>query len=389
MKNLTARYSATQFSYWIAISGGGSFATIFLLDKGVPSGIVGLLLAGAGLCSCLSQPVLASFIDKSKNFILTKIMIAMSLLCCFCFLCQLISAIPLFLCCILYMAALWSGDALISLMNALSVAYNDAGYTINYGVGRGIGAAATAISSLLLGHIMAAFGTIWMLLYVIIGWILYTIVLIGYPYIQKCSSVEAEKKDSCTIFSFFKRYPWYCASLAGVLFLGMYHVMTETYMIAIVTPFGGNSSHVGTALFVSAAVTFPTICLFSRIQSRIKNTNILKIAALSYVLKAVCFYFAKDILSIYLFQLLQITSYAFLAPAQVYYANAKVRSGDMVKGQAFITAAYALGCSAGNFAGGQLLNGGVETMLIAGIIIAAAGTIILFFTLEKKDFYQV
>ena len=56
--------------------------------------------------------------------------------------------------------------------------------------------------------------------------------------------------------------------------------------------------------------------------------------------------------TIYLLQLLQNTSYAFLAPTQVYYANAKVGSSDMVKGQAFITAAYALGCSAGNFMGG-------------------------------------
>ena len=79
------------------------------------------------------------------------------------------------------------------------------------------------------------------------------------------------------------------------------------------------------------------------------------------------------------------TSYAFLAPTQVYYANAKINACDMVKGQAFSTAAYALGCSAGNFTGGQLLSYGVETFLLAGIIIAFLGVIILFFTVEKND----
>lgn len=57
----------------------------------------------------------------------------------------------------------------------------------------------------------------------------------------------------------------------------------------------------------------------------------------------------------------------------------------MVKGQAFITAAYALGCSMGNFAGGQLLNQGVGTMLLAGIVMAFLGTVLMFLTVNKKD----
>lgn len=51
MKNLTARYSITQFTYWAASSGAAAFTTTYLLDKGVPSGTIGLLLAMAGLLS--------------------------------------------------------------------------------------------------------------------------------------------------------------------------------------------------------------------------------------------------------------------------------------------------------------------------------------------------
>ena len=93
--------------------------------------------------------------------------------------------------------------------------------------------------------------------------------------------------------------------------------------------------------------------------------------------------------SIYLLQLLHITSYGFMHPTQVYYANAKVAPKDMVKGQAFSTAAYALGCSAGNFTGGQLLGKGVEAILIAGIDMALIGTIIIFSTVTKKDDMRV
>ena len=60
----------------------------------------------------------------------------------------------------------------------------------------------------------------------------------------------------------------------------------------------------------------------------------------------------------------------------------------MVKGQAFITASYTLGCAAGNLAGGQLLERyGVSAILLAGVVIAAMGTLVLLLTVERKDRY--
>ena len=60
----------------------------------------------------------------------------------------------------------------------------------------------------------------------------------------------------------------------------------------------------------------------------------------------------------------------------------------MVKGQAFITAFYALGCSLGNFTGGQMLNLGVRAMLLSGIVMALAGTAVMFLTVGKRDMVQ-
>lgn len=385
MKNLTLRYSVTQFTYWAASSGAASFATTYLLNKGLSSGIVGTLLAAAGLLSCLTQPVLASIADKAKRFVLVKMLLIMSALCCVCFSVQLLPKFPLLLTGIFYIMGIWSSDAMVPLLNALSVAYNQAGFSINYGASRGIGSAATAISSLVLGYVIAQLGTTWMILFLLAFRLICMIIIAGYPKIRKESTGIQDAKESCSIPYFFSAYRWYCASLLGILFLGMYHAMTENYLIAIVSTLGGDSSHVGTALFISAMVGAPVIFCFSQIRKRICDTRLLKIAAVSFLLKAVLFYFAKDITTIYLLQLLQITSYAFLAPTQVYYANARVRNCDMVKGQAFITAAYALGCSAGNFAGGQLLTLGVDAILLAGIVMALMGTIIIFATVNKAD----
>lgn len=384
--DLTVRYSVTQFTHWAASTGASSFATTYLLNKGMPSGTVGFLLAAAGLLSCVTQPFLAAMADNAKRFLLTKLLLALSAVCTVCFALPLIPQLSLYPAGICYMAGIWSSDAMVPLLNALSVAYDQAGHPINYGAARGIGSAASAVSSLILGFVIAQLGSVWMLLFLIGFRLLSMIVLAGYPKISKPAAPGTAEQKSCSIPYFFAHYKWYCISLLGILFLGMYHAMTENYLIAILGRLGGNSSHVGTALFIASLSGAPVIFLYGKIRQHSRDTRLLKIAALSFLLKSVLFYFAGSIQTIYFLQLIQITSFAFLGPAQVYYANEKVAQTDMVKGQAFITAAYALGCSAGNFAGGQLLTLGVDAILIAGILMALAGTVILFLTVDKSDF---
>ena len=387
---LTLRYSITHFTHWAAGTAAVSFATLYLMNRGVSAGMAGTLLALSGLLSCISQPFLAAAADRAKKMVIVNMLIGMSVICCLCFVLQLIPGLPVMAAGIFYMIGIWSSDAMVPILNALSVAYQDAGYEINYGMGRGVGAVASAVSALGVGFIIAKFGTVWMILFLLFFRVLGIFALIGYPRIQKNSSFKNRKttektENSCTLLQFVGRYKWYCASLFAVLFLGMFHAMTENYMIAIMEKLGGNSSNVGVAIFIASMVAFPVICSFSFLYKRMKVTVILKIAAVSFLAKSILFYFAGNVTAIYFIQLIQITSYAFLAPAQVYYANEKVNSSDMVKGQAFITAAYALGCSAGNFAGGQLLPFGANAIMQAGIVMAAVGTGIMFLTVNQSD----
>ena len=385
MKNLTIRYGVTQVAYWAAYSGTASFAATYLLGRGLSSSMVGILLAAGGLLSCASQPVLASFADRSHRFLLVRMLLMMSAICCGCFAALLIPGLPMGAVGIFYMVAIWSSDAMVPLLNALNVAYDQAGYTINYGVGRGLGSAASGLSAMAFGFIIAKLGTTWMILILVSFRVLSIFVLAGYPRIVKPEVSEKEEDLSCSMLHFFLRYRWYSVSLLGVLLLAMYHAMTENYLIAIMERLGGDSSHVGIALFISAFMAAPVLFFFNKVRRIITDNWIFRIAALSFLIKAVLFYFAKSISVIYLLQLIQITSYAFLSPIQLYYARAKIMDSDMVKGQAFITAAYALGCSAGNFAGGQILNLGVDALLFSGILMALGGTVIIFLTVNRWD----
>ncbi|MBR2928891.1 MAG: MFS transporter [Oscillospiraceae bacterium] len=387
-KDLTLRYTLQQMAYWAAAAGVMSFATAYLLAKDFPASQVGVLLASGNLLSCLMQPILAERADRAGGDILKKLIVGMSLLSALCFALLPLLPLPRFVFGLLYLMGVFFLDAMLPLLNAISVAYNHCGCRINYGLGRGIGSFAFSIAALVIGKVIAAWGADWMIALAVALLLAHAAATPGYPSLgaMRPTAEEATRTECCSLPVFFSRYRWYCASLFGVALLAMFHAMTENYLIETVKPLGGDSGSVGVALFIATLIEMPVLIRFDQVRRRIADTWLLKIAGISFLIKAVLFLLAGSVAEIYLLQLLQATSYAFLSPTQLYYASHRVAPADMVKGQACITASYALGCALGNFAGGQLLHFfSLRVMLWSGVGIALAGTVILFLTVEHRD----
>lgn len=385
-KNLTLRYTVQQCAYWAAAAGVVSFATAFLLEKGFAASYIGILLAAGNLLSCGAQPVLAGIADRIGGNIVKWFIAGLTAVSMACF--ASIQLLPLTgtLYGLVYLLGVFAFDAMNPLLNAVSVSYNRSGFRINYGVGRGIGSFAYAVSALVIGKVMAGLGADWMI------WISLALLggnvaaTLGYPGLTETAFQQKIRSECCSVPVFFRRYRWYCVSLLGVMLLAMFHAMTENYLIEVVSPLGGDSGTVGIALFVATAIEMVVIVNFDWLRTKISDSWLLKLAGLSFLLKSVLFLMARNVMAIYGIQLLQATSYSFLSPTQLYYADAKVSPADMVKGQAFITAAYTLGCAIGNFTGGQLLDAfNVRVLLYAGVAMAAAGTAVFFLTVDKKD----
>lgn len=385
-KNLTLRYTVQQCAYWAAAAGVVSFATAFLLEQGFAASHIGILLAAGNLLSCAAQPVLASIADRIGGNIVKWFIAGLTALSMACFGVIQLLPLPAGLYGLVYLLGVFTFDAMNPLLNAVSVSYNRIGYRINYGVGRGIGSFAYAVSALVIGKVMAAYGAAWMI-WISIGLLVANVAAtLGYPSLTESGVQRQAHSDCCSVPVFFRRYKWYCVSLLGVMLLAMFHAMTENYLIEVVSPLGGDSGTVGVALFVATAIEMVVIVNFDWLRIRISDSWLLKFAGLSFLLKSVLFLMARNVMAIYGIQLLQATSYSFLSPTQLYYADAKVSPADMVKGQAFITAAYTLGCAIGNFTGGQLLSAfNVRILLWAGVAMAAAGTAVFFLTVDKKD----
>lgn len=389
-KNLTLRYTIQQCAYWAAAAGVVSFATAFLLDKGFAASRIGILLAAGNLLSCAAQPLLAAWADRIGGNIIKWFIAGLTAVSMLCFGSLRFLPAQEGLYGLIYLVGVFAFDAMNPLLNAVSVSYNRIGYKINYGVGRGIGSFAYALSALVIGKVMAAFGADWMI-YISIALLTANVtVTLGYPGMNTEVSEGVRREECCSVPVFFRRYKWYCVSLMGVMSLAMFHAMTENYLIEVVAPLGGDSGTVGVALFVATAIEMVVIVNFDWLRTKISDSWLLKFAGLSFLLKSVLFLMARNVMMIYGIQLLQATSYSFLSPTQLYYADSRVHAADMVKGQAFITAAYTLGCAIGNFTGGQLLDAfNVRVLLCAGVAMAMAGTAVFFLTVDKKDTYMV
>lgn len=386
--SVAVRYTVHQVTFWASAAGVVSFATAYLLGKGFAPAVVGTLLAAGNLLSCAAQPLLANFADRVGGNVLKWMTAALTGLCILCFGFVQMLQLPGAVFGGVYLLGVFFLDAMMPLVNAISVAYSERGYRINYGLSRGIGSLGYSVAALVIGELMSRLGLDWMI-WVSLGLLFGNmLVVLGYPALGDLPR-EREKEtaaECCSVWQFFGRYRWYCFSLVGVMLLGLFHAMTENYLIEIVIPLGGDSGSVGVALFIATFAEMIVLVFFEKLRKYIKDTLLLKLAGLSFLLKAVLLLFAPSVTAIYFIQLLQASSYAFLSPTQMYYAHSRISMADMVKGQAFITASYTLGCAAGNFAGGQILQHfSVTAMLVSGILLAALGTAVLWLTVERRD----
>lgn len=388
-KNLTLRYTLQQTAYWAAYAGAMSFASAYLMAKGFSASVVGVLLAAGNLLSCAVQPLLAARADRMGSQVVRRYIAGLSLFCMVCFLSLLKMPQGHWLFGLMYLAGLFAYDVMTPLNNALCVTWREADYTINYGMARGVGSFAYSLAALAIGQAIAGWGEDWMI-WIVAGLLLVNMLMaLSFPPIKE-KKQSAQVGKSCSIGVFFKRYKWYSVSLLGVILLAAFHMMAENYLIKILERLGGNSGHVGVALFVATTIASVVLIFFDKIRGKLGDQRLLKLSGLFYVVKAVAFLLAPSIEAIYAAQLLQAVTYVFLSPTQMYYASSRVAPQDMVKGQAFITAAYALGCALGNFMGGQLVQAwGVVALLIAGVAIALAGALIIFVTVDRKDRFML
>ncbi|MBR3795897.1 MAG: MFS transporter [Clostridia bacterium] len=389
IRNLTPLYCLHQAAYFFAIAAIGAFAMTYLLHQGFDAAQIGVILASTSILSCVLQPLIGNYVDKTSTSVLLKLIP-------FCLVTTLVAlsfielfALPKMITGALYIVGHLTFSITIPLCNSLCAYYAQHDYSIDYGAGSGVGSLSFSFASLIFGYIIANLGTSAMMLTALLFVAVQLLMMARYPKIQPAPRRAREGRrteDSLSIPAFCRRYRLFMLTMLGVMCLAACHSMAENFLIQLFTRIGGGSEHVGIALFLACITAAPFLLFFERIQRRINVTVLLRLSGFFYVAKALLLIFAPSIVSIYLIELLQTFTYAFLYPSLYYLVLRRIRPQDMAKGQTLASAMYTLGTAMGNSLGGVVIDGfGLNIMLLLAACIACTGTVLINTTISHQD----
>ncbi len=384
-KNLNLKYALINAVYMFLVCSTVGYAANFLLSKGFSNATIGVTLSLVSVCGVLFQAVAAPFLDHSdrldeRSFIMMTLAV-----------CVLLSILLFFLkdgavsVLLVTGIAFVCASSIMPFINTIAFIYEKEGYTINYGVCRGIGSAAYALGSLLTGRFLnlqfsggrqpAAYMPL-----VYAGLALLTIAAVA---VLEMPSAETEEKQASRGISypaFFRKYRKIIPVLAGMVCLFTCHMIINNFMIHVITNVGGTSAEQGTALFIQAMVELPPMFLFAKILEKAGVDRIMAIAAVCYSIKHLVVWLAPNMGMLYVSMTLQMLSYALLIPASVYFANKHIDEQDRNRGQALMTWTTTVGGIIASLAGGVLMDlTTVRNVLLTGFLISLAGTVLVVY----------
>lgn len=391
-KSLTFKYAGVQGIYWMIFCTVYSFAAVSLLAKDFNNAQIGWLLAVSSIISVFLQPTIGSFADRVSKVTLKMIISILTIINIILLVGMIVAPQYIVVTGIIYGGIITLTLTMQPLINSLIFEYINGGIKVNYGMTRGIGSISFAFISFILGQLINQYSPSF-IPFVSIGLFVGLLLLVQtFPIIAEQKTVVAsDKKEAAdNFFAFVKKYDRFLPFLLALAFIFVFHTVINTYLVQIMTHVGGTEGDFGTSLTIAATMELPAMLAFGYLASKIKSGTLLKISGLFYVIRAVLFLMATTVAMVNFAQLFQGLSFAIFTPASVYYVNQLMRDEDKVKGQTFIVGATTLGSVFGNLLGGWMLEHfSINLMMVAGIVAAVIGCLLLFYSIRTKEHTQV
>ena len=366
LRRVNGMYILVQLIYWSMFGAFSGFQTALLLGRGFSSGEAGVFAALRCLSGILAQPFLGGWADRHPHVPLKWILDT-----------SLIVALAVNV--IFYCTRPgFAGTALIflalgvvelntyPLVDSMAVQFINTGLQVNYSLGRGLGSFAYAVICVVLGGQAARFGVESVLL---VHGMLLSLLIIAVALYPTFPTELLPKRSSCeaphSVWYLLRSSRSFSLMLAAAFF-GMTAVMPiVNFMVNIVTDRGGNSTHLGIALFLMGASELPAALLFPHLWRRLGSRGTLSLAVSFMALKPLLFLLTPSLGWVLAVQPIQMLGYGLFTPSSVYYANESVPIADRVRGQTvMMIASNGLGGMVGNLLAGYAIDlGGVNAML--------------------------
>lgn len=383
------RYNILYFLYCVAGCCVGGFVAVFLQFKGVSNTLIGVVTGSACVSSIFLTPYLSSLVlkvDKLNVKRITNIVyIAIGLLFCFVVFMPLSSTLVMVLFIVIQALFLSSGPFLQMLASDLM----QIGEEVNFGLARGLGSTAWAVSSLVFGFLVEEFSPV-ILSY---GYVFFTVImLLLLNSMPNGKTVQTQQKKSGSMLTIVNTYKVFFFLLIGFSLFMSAASSLGTYLINIVTSLGGNVSFFGIAVFLMALSEMPVMAMTPTLMKKFKSTELILFAAICYVIRNFLICLAPNIPVLCIGMLFQGFSFGLFTAVITYYVIFNLKPEDQVMGQTMIIVMTSgVGSMLGNLLGGFLQDKfGLGGMYIFVYVLSILGliTILYGWALSKKDKYK-
>ena len=396
-KNLNLKYALINAAYLMMLCATAGYAYNFLSQIGFPDGTVGIIISLISVCGVIGQTVSGSIIDKSEKLD-EKTFISLSMI-----VTIVLSGLLIIykgqsiLTIVLVVIAFTSAAIGMPFLNSMAFIYEQEGQTINYGLGRGVGSAAYAVGSALLGRLWSWGGKDILPIYILVMAVLVFLSVRLMPTVKKQTAVSesGEKVSQISYGEFFKKYNKIILVVVSLILMYFCHMLMNTYIAKVITNIIGADAAAaagtvegiqGTALFIQAMVELPTMFGFALLLKKFSVNKLLIIAAVVFSIKHIMILLCPNVPMLYASMVLQMFSYAIVVPAAVYFSNENVAAEDRNKGQAVMGVTATVGGLIASLVGGQLFQYmSTSSVLTIGVAASCIGTVLMIIGIRNSE----
>lgn len=387
------KYSAMQGTYWLIYAVIGSFASVFLLDKGYTNGQIGMILALGNLVTVVLQPFVSDFCDRSKKVSIFGVVGAITLA-----MAILMTALFFFdeagfgLSFVYVSLIGWMG-VVQPLLTSIKFKIEEYGIFVNFGLCRAFGSFTYAILCVILGWLVERRGVGMIPVtgeFTVIAFALSLVIMVAKIKkdrvgLETISSVENNSEESeITLVEFVGRHKLFFLLMIGVLGVYFTNQTLNNFMLQIVTNVGGTAKDMGMVFTILALLEIPTMMFFDRLRERFSCQSMVKFASLCYTLEILICHLAPNVEVIMAAQVLQLFSFGLFMPSMVHMINEIMDRGEAVKGQGLYIMVTTITSIISAVIGGMVIDlSGVHMLTLLSTVITGAGALMVIFTVDK------
>jgi len=381
-------HAALQSAHWAGSASLWCYVTVLLLSLGFNNTYVGSVSAGTFIGAIVFQPILSSWVDRSRR--LTSRCMALALT-----VAALAAAVLLWVFLQVKVAVTLSivilGIALHVVppfINAMVMDLSRRGVAVNYGLGRGIGSVSYAVFALVTGLLLedrAPTLTIPIFLAAFLGqFVLLYFFRYNLPALP--DGAQEQKADILSVPQLLKKYPAFTVLLLGCAFLQGSHNTLNTYLIHVMERVGAGEGLMGTLMCIAACAELPSMMFFNRIHKRISLKTLFRICSFGFLMKCTLFLLAQTPTLLYVACALQFLELGLFVPCTVCCVAEKLDSANQVKGQGLIyVCANGLGPAVISLVCGRMVDTlGVGSTLLFLCINAAVGCAVIWVATGRR-----